>query len=72
MTKTISFDQYYIHNYAADTLHNGNISECIKYLRGLFEYGKTGMSVIHDELINIKNNIPERYEYIKNKTFAIK
>jgi hypothetical protein len=66
------FDQYLINNYAVNTLINGNISECIKYLRGLFEYGKPGMNVIHDELLNIRAQVPDRYEYIKEKTFSVK
>jgi len=66
----IPFDQYYIHNYATETLINGNISECIQYLQGLFDYGKPGMRVIHDELCSINYSIPARYKYIKDKVFS--
>lgn len=67
---TTPFDKYYIHNYATETLINGNTSECIKYLQGLFEYGKVGMRAIHNELISINYSVPGRYKYIMDKVFS--
>jgi hypothetical protein len=51
--------------YACDTLINGNISECINYLNKLIDIGF--FIIVHDELTIIKENIPNRYEYIKTK-----
>jgi hypothetical protein len=70
LANKIPFDKYFLPKYATETLINGNISECISYLRGLFQYGKVGMNVIHDELISIMNQVPERYEYVKKETFT--
>lgn len=69
--KEIPFDKYFIKGYALETLINGNISECIEYLKGLFEYGLTGILCIHEELITIKEEYSDRYEYIKARVFTI-
>lgn len=51
--------------YACETLINGNISECIKYLNELI---KEGFFIIaHNELVMIKENQYNKYEYIKSK-----
>ncbi len=51
--------------YACETLINGNISECIKYLNELI---KEGFFIIaHNELVMIKENQFNKYEYIKSK-----
>lgn len=66
------FDVYVqINGYAAETLINGNISECIKYLKGLIEYGLTGIGAMHDALMRIKEECPDRYDYIRAKVFSI-
>lgn len=68
----IPFDVYMQrNNYAFETLINGNISECIQYLKGLIDYGLIGIGALHDELIGIKEHCPDRYEYIKAKVFSI-
>jgi hypothetical protein len=57
--------------YASETLINGNITECINYLNKLIDMGF--FIVAHDELTIIKENVPNRYEYIKtNLTFQNK
>ncbi len=57
--------------YAADTLINGNISHCIEYIQQLICCGIGGMSAAHDELLNIKDICPDRYDYIKSKVFSL-
>lgn len=57
--------------YAVETLINGNITECIKYLKGLIDYGLTGIMTMHDELINIKEKCPDRYDYIRKRVFSL-
>ncbi len=57
--------------YASETLINGNITECISYLNKLIDLGF--FIIAHDELIIIKENIPNWYKYIKaNLTFQNK
>lgn len=51
--------------YAADTLINGNISECIRYLNELLEYRATVF--VWEELNDIKERCPEKFSYIKSK-----
>lgn len=58
-------------DYAVETLINGNISECIDYLRKLFKCGTIGISVVHEELKSIQELVPDRYEYIKKKVFTL-
>jgi len=57
-------------DYALETLINGNISECIKYLRALIGTGLTGMKEAADQLMKIKEQDPERYQYINNKVYG--
>ena len=57
-------------NYATDTLINGNMSECINYLKDLIKTGIAGQLIAHEELTNIKEQVQDRYEYIKDKVFA--
>ena len=56
-------------NYGVETLINGNITECLEYLRRMKKTGLTGEMLVHEELTNIKSLVPERYEYIKSKVF---
>lgn len=51
--------------YAADTLINGNVSECIRYLNELLECRATVF--VWEELEDIKERCPERFCYIKSK-----
>lgn len=51
--------------YASETLINGNITESINYLNKLIDMGF--FIVAHDELTIIKENVPNRYDYIKSK-----
>jgi hypothetical protein len=67
---TIPFDEYYIHAYATETLINGNTSECITYLKGLFEYGKVGMRAIRQELLSINYTVPDKYKYVMGQVFS--
>ncbi len=51
--------------YACETLINGNVSQCIKYLNELI---KEGFFIIaHNELVMIKENQFNKYEYITSK-----
>jgi hypothetical protein len=52
----IPFDEYYMHNYATETLINGNTSECIKYLQGLMDYGKAGILTLHNDLLKFTSS----------------
>jgi hypothetical protein len=71
--KNLDFEEIYLSpNYAIDTLINGNISECITYLRSLIGTGLVGISVVNDELSEIKIHCPERYNYVKEKVFSPK
>jgi len=70
MSKHANFTDYFIENYAVDTLINGNISECIRYLRGLLDFGKAGIQTLHEELIRIKTEAPEKYNYVLKKVFS--
>jgi len=56
--------------YGVNTLINGNISECINYLRELISAGSTGVNIAYEELNDIKELCPERYEYVKEKVFS--
>lgn len=51
--------------YAYQTLLNGNVSECIRFLNELIQQGF--FIVVHYELTIIKENAPNRYDYIKSK-----
>ena len=67
------FEQIYVcPDYAVNTLINGNISECIKYLRDLIGTGITGMKEASEQLTKIKEDCPERYEYIKENVYKYK
>ena len=57
--------------YAAETVINGNVSHCIEYLRDLRECGIVGEMVAHDELVNLKQTCPDKYNYIKEKVFIL-
>ena len=48
--------------YAAETLINGNISHCKEYLKDLKNNGY--LNLWHNELIQIKEQCPERYLYM--------
>lgn len=64
------FDQVYAgKDYAVNCLINGNPTQTIIYLKDLITSGHTGMNVAHDELIKIKEKVPEKYEYIKKQVF---
>lgn len=56
--------------YGVNTLINGNISECIIYLRELISAGSAGVNIAYEELNDIKELCPERYEYVKEKVFS--
>jgi|APGre2960657373_1045057.scaffolds.fasta_scaffold238668_2 hypothetical protein len=56
---------YVAHGYAAETLINGNISECVRYLNELINNGY--FSTAHEELIKIKEDCAEKYPYILSK-----
>jgi uncharacterized protein YqgV (UPF0045/DUF77 family) len=61
--KTI--DEVYVHEgYAAETLINGNISECIRYIK---EMNKISSDIAFDELLKVKELCPNKYEYVKLK-----
>lgn len=69
---TVPFDVYIqTYPYAVETLINGNVTECITYLKGLIEYGLIGIGAMHDELITIKEQYPERYAHIRAKVFSL-
>jgi hypothetical protein len=57
-------------NYGVETLINGNITECIEYLKDLLETGNVGIQTAYEELENIKNQVPDRYNFIKTSVFA--
>lgn len=66
MNKRVEFTKIYVkHGYAAETLINGNISECVRYLNELINNGY--FSTSHEELIKIKEDCPEKYHYILSK-----
>lgn len=70
LTKRKVLDEVFIHSgYAAETLINGNISHCIEYIRELTDCGKTGIQIAFDELEMIKQQVPERYNFIKASVF---
>lgn len=52
-------------NYSIDTLVNGNITECIRYIDELISNGY--FTPAHEELVKIKEQYPEKYKYVKNK-----
>ncbi len=56
-------------DYTVNTLINGNISECITYLKDLIECGNVGIGIVYEELSNIRELSPARYDYIKNNVF---
>ena len=58
-------DELQVFGYASETLINGNISECIRYIELL--YSKNLNTWAHEELTLIKENCPERYNYILKK-----
>lgn len=67
------FEQVFVcPDYAVTTLINGNISECIKYLRDLIGTGITGMKEASEQLIKIKEQLPERYKYINDNVYKYK
>lgn len=69
MTK---FEKVFIpDNYAVFTLLNGNISECIRYLRELKETGIVGQKTVHEDLMMINEMVPEKYQYVKNMVFHL-
>lgn len=51
--------------YASETLTNGNISHCIDYISNLFRYGYIRIGV--KEIAIIRDNNPDRYDYILNR-----
>jgi hypothetical protein len=62
--KTI--DEVYVYDgYAADTLINGNISECIRYISEFMNLGAAGIGIAVDELIKVKELCPEKYDFVK-------
>ncbi len=64
--KTI--DKVYVYDgYAADTLINGNVSECIRYIKEMMNLGSAGIGIAVDELMKIKELCPERYDFVKSK-----
>lgn len=71
MKQKPKIDYIQTNGYAAETLINGNISECVNYLKGLLEYGLIGIGTMHDELMTIKEQYPERYDYVRAKVFSI-
>lgn len=59
-------------DYAVITLQNGNISECVRYLRELVGTGLTGMKDATDQISKIKHHFPESYEYIIDKVYSFR
>ena len=57
--------------YACDTLINGNKSHCIEYLQQLICSGLAGTHWAFDELLTIKNNCPDKYDYIIDNVFSL-
>jgi hypothetical protein len=68
---TTKFENEYIPNYAVETLINGNISECVDYLKRIKATSIAGDQVAHEELMAIKEQVPEKYNYIKSKVFSL-
>ncbi len=67
------FEQVFIcPDYALNTLINGNVSECIQYLRDLLGTGITGMKETSEQMMKIKKHCPERYQYINDNVFSYK
>lgn len=66
MNNRKEFTNIYVnHGYAAETLINGNISECVRYLNEFINNGY--FKTAHEELIKIKEDCPEKYPYILSK-----
>lgn len=66
MNNRVEFTKIYVkHGYAAETLINGNISECVRYLNELINNGY--FSTAHEDLIKIKEDCAEKYPYILSK-----
>ena len=60
-----TIDKVYVHEgYAAETLLNGNISECIRYIKEIAEFS---LEIAFDELLKVKELCPNKYEYVKSK-----
>ena len=69
----LEFEQIYVcPNYAIITLKNGNISECVRYLRELVGTGLSGMREATEQLTKIKYHFPERHEYIIEKVYSFR
>jgi len=67
------FEQMYVcPDYAVNTLINGNISECVKHLRDMIGTGLNGMSYATEQLMKIKEQCPEKYEYIHSKVYSFR
>lgn len=67
------FEQVFVcPDYAVNTLINGNVSECIQYLRDLIGTGIVGMKEASEQLIKIKEQLPERYKYINDNVYKYK
>ncbi len=67
MKNNQTFTEYCEHKgYAAETLLNGNFTHCVEYLRGLSNYGAIGAYRLHEEMQNIKETAPHKYEAVKN------
>lgn len=66
-----TFDEVFVApDYALTTLINGNVTECISYLRDLIATGATGSQEAHEQLVKICEADPTRYRYILSKVFA--
>ena len=66
MNNRKEFTNIYVkHGYAAETLINGNISECVRYLNEFINNGY--FKTAHEELIKIKEDCAEKYPYILSK-----
>lgn len=73
MNNTQDFEHLFAgHEYALNTLINGNISECILYLRSLRRTGITGQSVTHEELKKIAEFVPDKYEFIQRSVYSFR
>ena len=60
------------YNYGVETLINGNVSECVRYLKELIGTGMAGIEEAHEQLMQIKQSCPDRYDYVKENVFSIK